>query len=151
MRAYRMHVQKRVFSCACACVLRRVMHKAEGVHGRECQSAPIAFVCLQLCNTNVFALTFPHLSYFVLGQVMDSLKANQCAEVNTPLLEDALKLRSELAALLGYPSHAAYVLEVRHRYRDYSLVESIVCSTLRRAFCPLLISELRCQRFRFMV
>ncbi|EKX31130.1 hypothetical protein GUITHDRAFT_166948 [Guillardia theta CCMP2712] len=46
-------------------------------------------------------------------RALDSLRSVQCQEVNTPLLEDALQLRSELAELLGYESHAAYILELR--------------------------------------
>mmetsp|Transcript_10028 Transcript_10028/g.24804 ORF Transcript_10028/g.24804 Transcript_10028/m.24804 type:complete len:676 (+) Transcript_10028:78-2105(+) len=46
-------------------------------------------------------------------KIMDKLKGSQCADVNTPLLEDALKIRSELAQLLSYKDHASYVLEER--------------------------------------
>jgi len=46
-------------------------------------------------------------------KVMDALKGSQCETVNAPLLEDALKIRQELATILGYSDHASYVLEER--------------------------------------
>mmetsp|Transcript_34523 Transcript_34523/g.67573 ORF Transcript_34523/g.67573 Transcript_34523/m.67573 type:complete len:675 (+) Transcript_34523:73-2097(+) len=46
-------------------------------------------------------------------RVMDALKGSQCEAINTPLLEDAIKIRYELASELGYENHAAYVLEER--------------------------------------
>jgi Zn-dependent oligopeptidase len=37
----------------------------------------------------------------------------RCMDTNTPILEELVRLRAEQAALLGYPTHAAYVLEIR--------------------------------------
>ena len=46
-------------------------------------------------------------------KALDALRSAQCEEANTPLLEDTLRLRSEIAALLGYDNHADYQLEIR--------------------------------------
>jgi thimet oligopeptidase len=46
-------------------------------------------------------------------KALDALRAGQCEEANTPLLEDTLRLRREIAEILGYKTHADYQLEVR--------------------------------------
>eukprot|EP01128_Nolandella_sp_AFSM9_P007200 TRINITY_DN3885_c0_g1_i1.p1 TRINITY_DN3885_c0_g1~~TRINITY_DN3885_c0_g1_i1.p1 ORF type:complete len:676 (+),score=176.61 TRINITY_DN3885_c0_g1_i1:74-2029(+) len=46
-------------------------------------------------------------------QKIDLAKEQQCNEANIPLLEKAVALRKIEAKLLGYESHAAYVLAVR--------------------------------------
>ena len=38
---------------------------------------------------------------------------SKCMEVNTPLLEELIKLRQTQAELLGYANHAAYIQELR--------------------------------------
>jgi len=44
---------------------------------------------------------------------LESIYNNRCAEENTRLMEDALELRKKIAHILGYKSHADYVLADR--------------------------------------
>ena len=46
-------------------------------------------------------------------QRMDKANSSKCQESNTPLLEKTLLLRRERAKLLGYSTHADYILQVR--------------------------------------
>ncbi|KAJ1469011.1 hypothetical protein T484DRAFT_1853314, partial [Baffinella frigidus] len=64
-------------------------------------------------------------------EALDRLRGSQCQEANAPLLEDALEVRQELAALLGFESHAAYVLQVRMA-KETSTVEDMWVKLLAR-------------------
>ena len=46
-------------------------------------------------------------------ETLHTPRARQREEANTPLLEDTLRLRCEIAEILGYKTHADYQLEVR--------------------------------------
>lgn len=46
-------------------------------------------------------------------KVMESKYNNRATRENLPLLKEVLALRQKAAALMGYPTHAAYVLEER--------------------------------------
>jgi len=48
---------------------------------------------------------------------------NRCAEKNVPLLEEALRLRRQVARLMGYDSFAEYVLKDRMALRSASVFE----------------------------
>ncbi|KAL9651480.1 hypothetical protein ABK040_001427 [Willaertia magna] len=43
---------------------------------------------------------------------LDFARSSQCQEVNVPIFEEAIKIRQKLANLMGYKTHADYVLEV---------------------------------------
>lgn len=44
---------------------------------------------------------------------METLNSSKCMDKNVVLFEQALQIRNELADLLGFDTHAAYVLDVR--------------------------------------
>lgn len=44
---------------------------------------------------------------------LDFARSSQCQSVNVPLFEQALKIRYQIARLLGFENHASYVLDVR--------------------------------------
>eukprot|EP01116_Phalansterium_solitarium_P020301 TRINITY_DN5937_c0_g1_i1.p1 TRINITY_DN5937_c0_g1~~TRINITY_DN5937_c0_g1_i1.p1 ORF type:complete len:776 (+),score=281.64 TRINITY_DN5937_c0_g1_i1:314-2329(+) len=44
---------------------------------------------------------------------MEFANSTKCMTVNTPILEEVVKLRDEEAKLLGYENHAAYILAIR--------------------------------------
>jgi len=44
---------------------------------------------------------------------MDFARSSQCQEPNVPLFEETLQLRQEIARLLGFDTHASYVLDIR--------------------------------------
>jgi thimet oligopeptidase len=46
-------------------------------------------------------------------KALDRAKSSQCQDVNVPLFEEALKIRDELAHLLGFSTHADYILDIR--------------------------------------
>ncbi len=46
-------------------------------------------------------------------RALEVAKSSQALAANTPLLEEALALRHQVATLMGYATHADYVLEVR--------------------------------------
>ncbi|KAK3878956.1 hypothetical protein Pcinc_016442 [Petrolisthes cinctipes] len=46
-------------------------------------------------------------------RLMVTASQSKCMEENTPILEELISLRQKQAGLLGYPNHAAYVLEER--------------------------------------
>ncbi|XP_066989642.1 thimet oligopeptidase-like isoform X2 [Macrobrachium rosenbergii] len=46
-------------------------------------------------------------------QLMVTASQAKCMEENTPILEELITLRQKQADLLGYPNHAAYILEER--------------------------------------
>ncbi|KAF0980890.1 hypothetical protein FDP41_012678 [Naegleria fowleri] len=43
---------------------------------------------------------------------LEIARASQCQEINVPLFEQAVKIRQQIAELMGYKTHADYVLEV---------------------------------------
>eukprot|EP00761_Pharyngomonas_kirbyi_P012748 gb/GECH01012775.1/.p1 GENE.gb/GECH01012775.1/~~gb/GECH01012775.1/.p1 ORF type:complete len:664 (+),score=190.56 gb/GECH01012775.1/:1-1992(+) len=46
-------------------------------------------------------------------QKLDYARGTQCKDENQPILETAIEIRSELASLLGFDTHAEYVLDIR--------------------------------------
>jgi thimet oligopeptidase len=46
-------------------------------------------------------------------KMLEAKFSNRCAAENVPLMEEALRLRAELANLLGFKTHAEYVLDDR--------------------------------------
>jgi len=56
-------------------------------------------------------------------KALDKLRSGQCEEVNTPLLEDALRLRAEIAEILGYETHADFQLEIRMSKKSAAVYE----------------------------
>jgi thimet oligopeptidase len=66
------------------------------------------------------SLDYPEMYPFLEGARDESLRRelflknhNKAAEVNAPLLAEAIAVRDEIASILGYPSWAAYVIETK--------------------------------------
>jgi Zn-dependent oligopeptidase len=54
-----------------------------------------------------------HCSVEETRRILEKLFHSRCVPENVYLLEETVRLREEAAKLLGYPSHAAYILETR--------------------------------------
>jgi len=54
-----------------------------------------------------------HCSVEETRRILEKLFHSRCVPENVFLLEETVRLRDEAAKLLGYPSHAAFVLEMR--------------------------------------
>ncbi|MBI5630387.1 MAG: Zn-dependent oligopeptidase [Elusimicrobia bacterium] len=72
---------------------------------------------------------------------LEFLFNNRAAKENLPLLKEALRLRQKAARLLGYPSHADYVLEERMAKNSRSVREFL--GNLRKRLEPLAQKELQ--------
>uniref|UniRef100_A0A7S1TFZ1 Peptidase M3A/M3B catalytic domain-containing protein n=2 Tax=Compsopogon caeruleus TaxID=31354 RepID=A0A7S1TFZ1_9RHOD len=70
---------------------------------------------------------------------MDVLNSSKCQDINVPLLEEALKLRFEMANLLGYQNFAAFQLEIRMA-KDPETVAKFL-NDLRQKLEPLAVKE----------
>eukprot|EP00794_Sanderia_malayensis_P002826 gene2826-3267_t len=46
-------------------------------------------------------------------RTMEAAFNSRCMKENTPILEELVKLRAKMASLLGYPTHSAYITEMR--------------------------------------
>lgn len=66
---------------------------------------------------------------------------NRAAKENVPLFAEAIRLRAEAAGRLGYPSHAAYVLEDRMAKNPFAVEDFL--SRLRSKLKPLGKAELK--------
>lgn len=81
---------------------------------------------------------FPFLRYAtdrVAARELCTLFNNRAAETNLPILDELIRLRSEKAHLLGYPTWAAYVLEPRMATSP-EIVRSFI-GDLHRSLKPL--------------
>ncbi|MBI3551166.1 MAG: Zn-dependent oligopeptidase [Elusimicrobia bacterium] len=72
---------------------------------------------------------------------LESLFDNRAAKENLPLFSEALRLRAEAAGRLGYPSHAAYVLDDRMAKTPEKVEEFL--DRLRSKLKPLGRAELK--------
>ena len=68
------------------------------------------------------------------------LNHNKAAEVNVPILEEAIALRDEIASQLGYDSWAAYTLEVKMARSPETVLEFL--TDLEERLQPKLASDL---------
>eukprot|EP00795_Rhopilema_esculentum_P016852 gene16852-8327_t len=46
-------------------------------------------------------------------RIMEAAFSSRCMKENSPILEELVELRAKMASLLGYPTHAAYITEMR--------------------------------------
>ncbi|XP_073227209.1 thimet oligopeptidase-like [Porites lutea] len=89
---------------------------------------------------NKVTLKYPH--YFPITRKASNPKTRQrieyafnrrCIQENTPILEELVELRKKMADLLGYPTHASYITELRmsKTAEAVSSFLSELCSKLR--------------------
>jgi thimet oligopeptidase len=62
---------------------------------------PDYFPCMELCSVEATRAQ------------LEKAYNSRCMAENVPILEELVRLRAEQASILGYPTHAAYVLETR--------------------------------------
>jgi len=63
-----------------------------------------------------YPLLYPILKQCVIGETRKKLlvtRYSMCKDLNTPILEELVKLRSEKALLLGYNTHSDFILDAR--------------------------------------
>ena len=66
--------------------------------------------------------------------------SQKCMKENKPILEELINLRGEQAALLGFPTHAAYILDIRMA-KSPETVDTFL-NDLSRQLTPLMEEEL---------
>lgn len=74
-------------------------------------------------------------------KIMEGKFNNRAARENLPVLKEVLELRRKAARLLGYSTHADFILEIRMA-KDPSTVSSFI-SRLRKKLKPLGASDLK--------
>ncbi|KAI8918161.1 hypothetical protein DFJ77DRAFT_428180 [Powellomyces hirtus] len=70
---------------------------------------------------------------------LDTTNGQKCA-ANVPILKEAIKIRSQIATLLGYESHASYILETRMAKTPETVNKFL--ANLRTRLTPFAESEL---------
>lgn len=86
---------------------------------------------------------FPFMDNVRVGasrKILETKFNNRAARENVPLLDEVLSQRKKAARILGYPSHAAYVLETRMA-KDPATVADFIDS-LKKKLRPLAEDEL---------
>jgi Zn-dependent oligopeptidase len=73
-------------------------------------------------------------------ELVENTIARKCQELNTPIAEKIIALRTECAQLMGYKSHADYILNIRMA-KDVSTVWSFL-ESLREKVTPIARKEL---------
>eukprot|EP00743_Colponemidia_sp_Colp-15_P005899 GILK01006341.1.p1 GENE.GILK01006341.1~~GILK01006341.1.p1 ORF type:complete len:710 (+),score=127.31 GILK01006341.1:222-2132(+) len=84
--------------------------------------------CMTLCSVDT------------TRQAMEKAFNSRCIDTNARLLEDILQLRQSIAACLGYPSHAAYVLDTRMAKAPESVARFL--SDLNAKLTPLAAKDM---------
>jgi len=95
----------------------------------------------------IVTLKYPHyLPIMKLCQVeatrqqLETLYNSRCIKENTPILEELVRIRHQKANLLGYPTHAAFITEIRMAKTPENVAKFL--SDLSTKLTPLQTKEL---------
>jgi len=73
-------------------------------------------------------------------QIAEVALCSKCQEVNTPIFERLVRLRTEAAQILGFPSHADYILDIRMAKKVETVMNFL--NDLKQKLTPLAKKEM---------